>query len=80
MPGAIPFTEDDESFWYTIGATIAAAQAFYEAQMPALGWTPFAVGSGETGALILIYQKGGQTATVSIFTLESATNVLMVLS
>jgi hypothetical protein len=43
-----------------------------------LGWEAFAEGKGETGSLLLMYQKNGKTTTVSIFVQVNLTTVLLI--
>ena len=70
MPQAVAGEGDDESYSFTVEATVDQVQSYYEQEMTRLGWTPLAVGTGENDSLLVIFQKGEETATVSIFLLE----------
>ena len=78
MPGAAEGGEEEGSYSYTVNASVADVQAYYEQQMPAAGWEPFATGEGETGNLLLMYQKADITATIGLIDQGVNTLVLIV--
>ena len=66
MPGALAGEGDEGSYTFSIQAAPEEVQAYYDAHLAALGWSAFAAGQGETGALLLIYMKGQEMITLSI--------------
>jgi hypothetical protein len=78
MAGAIHGAEDQGSYSYTVNASVADVQAYYQQHMPAAGWQPFASGEGEAGNLLLMYQKGDITATIGLISQGDNTLVLIV--
>ncbi len=66
MPGALAGSGDDESYRFTIKASQAEIQAFYEKALQAAGWTSFGLGSGENGNSLTIFLKDDKTFSVSI--------------
>ncbi len=73
MPQATAGEEGSGSYYFTVAATQAAVQAFYESEMADLGWSLLGVGEGENGALLMIFQQEASVASVSIFTLDETT-------
>ena len=78
MAGATHGAEDQGSYSYTVNASVADVQAYYEQQMPAAGWESLVSGEGAAGNLLLMYQKGDITATIGIIAQEDNTQVLIV--
>jgi len=78
MPDAIVGEEKEDGYSYTINATPVQVQDFYDTEMPKVGWKFFATGKGETGSLLLMYQKDEKTTTVSIFEQDDVTLVLLI--
>lgn len=74
MPDALAGDGDDEAYAFIVAATQTAVQFFYEEQMEPLGWALLGVGEAETGALLLIFQKGEAAASVSVFALDEQTS------
>jgi hypothetical protein len=78
MAGALAGEGDEASYTFSIRALPAEVQSFYDAKLAALGWTAFAAGEGQNGALLLIYMKGQEMITLSIFPGEGITVVMFV--
>jgi hypothetical protein len=66
MPDAIAGEGTSDGYFFSVAATAEAIQSYYEKELPKLGWNLFAVGQGETDAILLIFMKGTDTVTVSI--------------
>ena len=66
MPNAIAGDGDSKGYTFTIKATPDEVQKFYEKAMAKLGWNMFASGQGTTSAILLIFLKDTDTASVSI--------------
>jgi len=66
MPKAIAGDGDSTSYSFTVNALPDEVQAFYEREMAKLGWDLLASGQGTTGAFLLIFTQGQETASVSI--------------
>jgi len=77
MPGAIGGKEEGGGYSYTVKATVQQVQDFYAKEMPKLGWQSLTVGTGETGNLILIFQKGDKTGTIGVVAQGDVTFVLL---
>jgi len=77
MPNAISGEETDDGYSYTIQDSPEEVKTYYESEMVKIGWTAFAIGKGETGSLLLMYQKEGKTTTVSVFEQENLTLILL---
>lgn len=73
MPQAIAGEGDDESYYFTVEASANEVQNFYENEMSKLNWSLLGVGEGKNGALLLIFQKDQEVASISIFTLDDNT-------
>ncbi len=80
MPQAISGAEDKGGYSYTVKMTVQQVREFYDREMPAAGWQPFAVGTGETGAVMLLYRKNGVIATVAVVRQGEVTLVLLLQS
>jgi hypothetical protein len=77
MPQAAAGIEDLDSYLYSIAATSQEVQAFYDNRLPSLGWKFLTTGTGENGALLLLYQKNGKTLTISVIPLKDHVQILM---
>jgi hypothetical protein len=77
MPKAIAGDGDHQGYSYTIIGAPEVVQAYYEREMPKLGWGIFASGTGETKAILIFFKKGSDLATVSI--IPQGDNLLYVL-
>lgn len=71
MPQAIAGTEGDGSYYFTVMATKEEAQTFYIKEMGQREWDILATGEGENGSFLMIFQKGEEVASASIFTLDN---------
>jgi hypothetical protein len=78
MPGAVDGAEEGGVYSYTADASIAEVQAYYERVMPLAGWQSFASGEGETGNLMLMYQKDNTSTMISVIDWDGSTLVLIV--
>jgi hypothetical protein len=80
MPQAKSGAEEGGGYSYTIHVTFKQIQDFYDREMPKAGWQPFAIGTGKTDSLFLMYQKGSKTATIAAFTQGDVILVMIVQS
>jgi hypothetical protein len=78
MPDAISGEEKEDGYSYTIKAFAEQVMDFYNAEMSKIGWKFYTTGRGETGSLLLMYQKDDKTCTVSIFDHGGLTLVLLI--
>lgn len=79
MPEALAGEENNGGYMYLLEASVEEVVAFYKQQLAELGWAEFASGHAETGAVMLIFQKGTDLLTVSAIPVsESMTYVLLV--
>jgi hypothetical protein len=58
MPAAINGESDGDSYKFTTEASPEEVQAYYERELARLGWTLMAAGSGDSGAVMLIFNNG----------------------
>ena len=70
MPQAIAGEGDNESYYFTVEASVDEVLDFYEIEMGKLDWSLLGTGEGETGALLMIFQKDDEVASISIFSLD----------
>jgi hypothetical protein len=66
MPGAQAGEEQEGSYAFTVPVEKFEVQNFYETQMAGLGWTLVHTGTSEQGALILLFRKEAETATITV--------------
>ena len=66
MPAAIAGEGDGSGYSFIISASPDDVQEYYEKEMAELGWNMLATGQGNTSALILIFMKKTDSASVSI--------------
>ena len=66
MPNALAGQGDRSGYTFTIDASLAEIQTFYEAELQKLGWSVFASGQGTTDAVILMFMKDAGILSVSI--------------
>lgn len=78
MPEAIAGEGDDGGYSFTVQATPEDIQAYYERELTGLGFGLLAAGDGENGSLMLIFMKGVETISVSIFPYQDMYVVLIV--
>ena len=79
MPEATAGEEDEGAYFFSVAATPEEVAAYYAEELPPLGWQPFAEGTGENGAMLILYKKGGSILTISIIALEDHVQVLITL-
>jgi len=58
MPGAINGEGDDEAYRFTVAASVEEVQTYYETELAKLGWSLMANGTGDTGAVMMIFNTG----------------------
>ncbi len=80
MPGASGGVEELGSYTYAINAAVTQVRQFYDREMINLGWQVFTAGEGETGNLLLLYQKGNQTATIAILAQGGGSQVRIIVN
>lgn len=73
MPNAIAGAGDSKGYSFTINASAAEIQKFYERELARLGWTMFASGQGTTDAILLIFMKDANILSVSIISRSDGT-------
>lgn len=73
MPQAITGEEGDGSYSFVVKSTLDEVEIFYEAEMQKLDWGLLGVGDGENSSRLMIFQKEGAVASVSIFLLDDRT-------
>lgn len=78
MPGAVGGLDKDSGYFFTIKSTPKAIQAYYQKVLGALGWNLLAVGQGNGKATLLIFEKGGNTFSVSIINPQNGSGLLQV--
>jgi hypothetical protein len=63
MPGALAGQEVEGIYSFKTSATMPEVKAFYDAQLPPLGWSSLFSGSDMP---FLVYSKGKQTLTITM--------------
>lgn len=66
MPGAIEGEGDASAYRFTTAASWVEIQAFYANQLSQLGWELLGSAEGENGAVMLIFEGGEKTVSISI--------------
>lgn len=77
-PDAIAGDEDNGSYYYTVENTVEDVQLYYEQEMGKYGWSLFAVGQGNNDSLMLMFQKGAELVTISVFELDEITSYIFI--
>jgi hypothetical protein len=77
MPGAISGAESEGAYTYTIKATPQVVQAFYARELPKAGYSSFAIGTNDTGPVMLMYEKGTQSLLISVIVQGELTLVMI---
>ena len=77
MPGALAGQDDGSSYTFTIQATPAEIQSFYEENLGPLGWEVFASGAGDTGAAMIIFMKGEAMITFAVIPQEDGITLVL---
>lgn len=78
MAGALAGEATEASYAFTIEATQAEVEAFYDAELPKLGWESLAIGEGENGSVIMIFEQDGEPLSVSIFVVDAETLYVLI--
>lgn len=78
MPGALAGSGDNGSYRFTIKATAAEIEAFYQKELSADGWTSLATGDGGNGSSLIIFIKDTKTFSVSIIPSDDLFIVMLV--
>ena len=78
MPGAIAGEGDEEGYVFTIKATPAQVQEYYQLELGKLGWQPFAQEDGDSSMIIIFTDGASATLTVSILSKWDDVLVLLV--
>jgi VCBS repeat-containing protein len=73
MSQATAGADNNGSYSFVVDTSQTAVQQFYEGAMSADDWSLLTVGTGANGALLMIFQRGTEVASISIFTLDSDT-------
>jgi hypothetical protein len=77
MPGALAGSEDSDSYRFTIKATAAEIQAYYQKELTTAGWAFVAGGAGETKTMLLIFSKEDKILTISILPFDDLFIVML---
>jgi hypothetical protein len=78
MPAASNGYGDDESYTFTIAASVDEVDNYYAERMPGLGYEPFARGEGEgAGSVLLFFMKDGAMTTISIIPFDTYIYVMI---
>jgi hypothetical protein len=81
MPGALAGEGDNEGYSFTTQALVDEVQNYYENEMTKIGWELLGIGEGSTDAVILIFTRGPDIASISVIPLpEDLRYVLLVQS
>lgn len=78
MPGALAGSEDPKGYRFTIKATAAEIQAFYQRELTKAKWSLITAGVGKTKTILLIFGKNQDVFSVSILPYEDLFIVLLV--
>jgi hypothetical protein len=79
LPDATNVVNTPGSLSYDTATSLAEAAAFYQKQLPGLGWQPRDAADISATEALLDYTQGSQALTVSITTAAGVTNVNLVL-
>ncbi len=77
-PDALAGEETQGSYVFTAALSVADIETYYKLEMPRRGWGLLATGQGGTGAILLIFQKESQMATISVLVVDSDTVYVMI--
>ena len=78
MPDAIAGDGDEESYVFTIKATLQQIQEYYQLELGKLGWQPFAQEDGDSSLTLIFMNDASETLTVSIIAKGDEALVLLV--
>jgi len=73
MAAALAGEAQDSRYTFTIRASPAEIQGFYDDELARQGWQPFATTQGSSGPATLLYTRDSATLTVAIIRLEGDT-------
>ena len=79
MPGALAGSGDDNIYSFTIKSKRSGIQTYYTGVMAQRGWDLLVTGQNDKQTVILIFQKGTDTASISIFVTADANIYLVML-
>ena len=80
MPDAISGDGGETSYYFTTKDTADAIHAYYDQELPKIGYTTLAVGNGQGNTLVLFYQGTGQNSDASLsISLFSKGDVILVM-
>jgi hypothetical protein len=81
MPGALAGDGDDEHYTFTIAASVAEVQAYYEKELVAMGWDLMTPGmSNDEGVMLIFNNQKPPLIPISIIRQGDVTLVLIVSS
>jgi hypothetical protein len=69
MPDAVTGDSSEDRYRFMLTANVDQVRDFYKAELPKYGWKFGTQGTGENGATIFIFTKGGAILSVSVITL-----------
>lgn len=78
MPSALKGDGDAESYRFKTAASREQIQAFYQTELPKLGWEMLGSQAGSYGAVLLIFTAEEETITISILPYEDTFIVMIV--
>ncbi len=77
MPGATSGAEKDGAYYYVAKGDEKSVQSYYDRELPKLGYSPFAIGTGDNGSLMLMYMKAEKLLVISVFPVKGFTLVMI---
>lgn len=66
MPEAVTGEENEDRYRFMLKATVEQVEEFYKTELAKLGWKFTTKGTGENGAPIFIFSKGGKILSISV--------------
>ena len=73
MPNAIAGDDETQSYAFTLKAPADEVKKFYEKELAKLGWNEFATSEGTSQTILLMFVKGSDSITISIFSQTDGT-------
>jgi hypothetical protein len=82
MPQAVTGQEfaDNNTYSFRVEATIEEARAFYDAQLPSLGWTSFFNMPADANGSVQVFQKDDNILTITMAEVEGSVVVILSLA
>ena len=77
MSSALKGDGDAESYRFTTAASREQIQAFYQSELPKLGWELLGTRDGDYGAVLLIFTASEETITISILPYQETFIVML---